>query len=173
VYLALARSRHERKCYPLLLSVFFLAIGYDELFQIHEHISNPVREILPIDGLIFLRYSWVIPYSLLVILVASLGLKFLAFLPKKISYLFILAGFVYVIGELGLEFVSSGVDFLAHTSPHKLRYQVLSLIIMTAEETLGMLGMAIFNYALLVYLRELGPDFKVSFRGSSEKRLFY
>ena len=71
-------------------------------------------------------------------------------------YLFIASGMIYVIGAMGLE-ILGGIQDVLHGS-NTLVY----LLLCTIEEILEMLGIAIFIYTLLSYIREQFQSFSIS-----------
>ena len=94
----------------------------------------------------FFRFAWIIPGAILVLILAALFLGRLSRLPKNIRRGFILSALLYLggvllLGGLGGWRVSS-VGF------HDPVYDV----IVTAEESLEMLGMITFTYFALKHL---------------------
>ncbi len=143
------KQKYSIKLYPFFLSLIFLILSYDELFQVHEKITGVVQDLLILNNNIFLRYSWVIPYFILVVLTFLLSINFLKELPKKISKNIIIAGFIYCFGELFLETIASMIDFYSLQNPESLFYSYLSYSISSLEELLGMFGICLFNYSIL------------------------
>ena len=137
------------KSYPVFLSLIFLFLSYDEMFQIHERLTDPLQEILILNNNIFLRYTWVIPYSFFVIIVSLLGINFLRKLPNKVSRLIILSGCIYIFGELILEIFASMIDFYKLQNKESFYYLFTSYFLSSLEELLGMFGISLFNYSLL------------------------
>jgi len=91
----------------------------------------------------------VIPYGLLFILFSFVYFfKFLPQLPKKFARLFVIAGAIYVIGAIGVEMV--GAENYSSSNFSEIRYAIYYSI----EEFLEMLGIAIFIYSLLLYIKE-------------------
>ena len=148
-YFTLKKEKFSVKFYPVFLSLVFLFLSYDELFQIHERLTEPLQQILILNNNIFLRYTWVIPYSFFVLIVLFLGIDFLSKLPNKVSRLIIISGFIYVFGELVLEIVSSMIDFYKLQNEDSLFYLSTSYFLSSLEELLGMFGISLFNYSLL------------------------
>lgn len=133
------------------LSIIFLLLSMDESASIHEKASAPVRLGFGVDG--FLYYAWVIPALILVLIFVLSYLQFLGHLPAKTRYLFLAAGAIYVGSAAGFELVegkldqASGLGILPGASANPL-----SQVFANTEETLEMLGIAIFVYALLSYI---------------------
>lgn len=145
------------------LGTLFLLFSIDEVARIHETIGVTVQLNLtgPTSGLF--RYTWVIPGMLFVAVVGALYLRFIIHLPKDFRRLFILAGSIFVGGALGVEMINAYQRDLP--GPSGFGYHAGSVV----EETMEMLGIVVFLYALGRYLREelgvdaviLGPDRKI------------
>ncbi|NER04564.1 MAG: hypothetical protein F6K17_19100, partial [Okeania sp. SIO3C4] len=82
-------------------------------------------------------YTWVIPGLILVLTVLFIYLKFLQSLPRKIKYLFFLAGIFYVGGGIGMEMIGGYYAYLYDTK--NFFYEIL----VTIEEFLEMLGVVV------------------------------
>ncbi len=153
VLLALITAvKHKQKDpyarYWLGLSIIFLYLSIDEGAAIHEIFSDPLGAALHTTG--YLTFPWLIVFVPLVILFALVYVRFLLHLPARIRNTVILAALLYVGGAVVVEAVSAnrwyvdgGVSF-----PY--------LAIATVEELCEMLGVVVFIYALLSYLREGG-----------------
>lgn len=137
-------NRYHEKWKVLGYLFFFLAC--DEAIQIHEVISRGIRSNFGEQLPDFLHYAWVIPYALLVIGAVSYFFKFVWNLPRRIRNLILMAGSVYVFGALGVEVVESYV--FSQVGVDNLWYQFL----VTAEESMEMLGVTIMCYALVDHL---------------------
>ena len=147
-----------------LLSLIFLYLAIDEACQLHEQF-NSLQKVINAEG--FLRFPWIIPAFLLVIVFLIKFRKFIFSLPAKIKTLFILAGTVYVLGAIGVEIVGG---YLADSSGLE---SISYLIVSTIEELMEMLGVVIFIHALLVYIQTkfLKLNITLSFQ-DSRKKLF-
>lgn len=130
-------------------------MSIDEVVMIHESMSDILGESFK-SGIFY--YSWVIFAIPLIFAFILAYFKFIMDLPPKIRYLFIIAGTVFVMGGLGLEMLSAFYDSLYRTS--NLTYN----LIMIAEEFLEMLGIVIFIYALLSYLKLYFKDIHISIK---------
>lgn len=129
-----------------VLGYLFVFLACDEAIQIHEVISRGIRSNFGDQLPDFLHYAWVIPYALLVIGAVSYFFKFVWNLPKRIRNLILLAGAVYVFGALGLEVAESYI--FSQIGIDNLWYQFL----VTAEESMEMLGVTIMCYALVDHI---------------------
>ncbi|HEY9771525.1 MAG TPA: hypothetical protein V6C71_24025 [Coleofasciculaceae cyanobacterium] len=144
--IAIVKGRRKEPyfCHWAMLSIIFMVMSIDEVVMIHENMGDILGESFK-NG--FFYYSWVILAIPAIIIFALAYLKFIIHLPTKIRHLFLIAGAIFVMGGLGLEMLSAFYDSLYRTS--NLTYN----LIMIAEEFLEMLGIIIFIYALLSYLK--------------------
>lgn len=126
------------------LSIIFLYLSFDELFSIHERMIDPLRSTLKASG--FFYYTWVIPGAIFVLICLLAFLQFLTKLPAKTKRLFLIAGTVFVTGAIGIELVGGYYAELYG------ELNMTSVVLMTIEECLEMLGIVIFIYALLSYI---------------------
>lgn len=132
--------------YWLGFSFIFLLLSIDEATQIHERFGNILRSNFNLNG--YLYYSWVIPYGLFSLAVLIIySIKFLPKVSKNIKRLFLISGFIYVLGALGFELLEAKNDSSLNYS------EVLNTIYYSIEELLEMLGIAIFIYSLLLYIK--------------------
>jgi hypothetical protein len=138
------------------LSIIFLFLAIDETALIHDMITYLVRRSgYSHPG--FFYYAWVIPYGIFAGVVAVGCLKFLAHLPARSRLLFIIAGAIYVGGALGMEMISGFYRSLYWQKD-------LPYLLMNAfEETLEMLGIVVFIYALTSYMSRHVKDVQVHF----------
>ena len=130
------------------LALIFLFLAFDEGTTIHEHIASYVKdwELYPATGLLY--FFWVVPYSFLVILLASLYAPFLDALPTRTKLGFILSGTVFIGGAMGVEMFSASV-YETKGEGHSALYHVLYSI----EEFMEMLGVALLIFFVLDYLK--------------------
>jgi len=142
------------------LALIFFYLSVDEGVQIHEMAIKPMRLILQASGLLdagwsgllygwggLLYYAWVIPGAVCTVIFAMAYVRFLMHLPPKTRWLFTMAGALYVGGAIGVESLSG--QYAAQYGEERIGYHALT----TAEELLEMLGVAVFVYALLEYMR--------------------
>jgi hypothetical protein len=126
-----------------VLAAIFLFLGIDEFVQIHERFLDSVREDFQLTGLFY--YAWVLPYGIGVLAFVIAFSRFLLRLPRETMRWFIASGAIYVTGAIGFEMLSArhyeayGLDNVGYS------------ILYTCEESLEMLGIALFIYALLAY----------------------
>ena len=86
------------------MSVVFAVMSMDEVGTLHEHYIWNLRGRWPDN--ILLRYAWVYPLAVVVLLFVLASLRVLFDLPWEYRLLFIASGFLYVLGALGLEMLS-------------------------------------------------------------------
>ncbi len=120
------------------LSAIFLGLSLDEILEIHEKFNK-----LNLSG--YLYFSWVVPYSIGLILFILVYIPFLKRLLKKYRFLFILSGIIFTTGAIGVEMIG-GKYF--ETNGHDLTYSIYT----TIEEFLEMIGISLFIYSLLDYI---------------------
>jgi hypothetical protein len=123
-----------------LLCVLFFLMAVDEAAQVHEKVTEPLRNLLGLSGL--LTNAWVLPAFVFVLVAMIFFWRFVFSLERRLSILFIAAAALYLSGVMGVEMIS-GYFKSAHG------FSSLSFILSTTlEETLEMLGAALFIYAL-------------------------
>ncbi len=102
--------------YWLILSGGFFFMFLEEVFEIHEKITAPIQEMIGHDHLGFFKYSWIIPYAIISLIVGLYFLKFLFSLPKKTTKRFFIAGIWYVVAALGIEGITGiSADYFGNT----------------------------------------------------------
>jgi hypothetical protein len=126
------------------LSFIFLFLAIDETCSIHELLIPILRGAINGKGLLY--FPWVIPAFCLVIIFLIVFRRFILALPAKIKFSFLLAGFIYILGALGMELVGG---YIADNYGYNTVYGIASSI----EELLEMFGIVIFINALLTYLQ--------------------
>lgn len=147
-----------------VLSIIFLFLSLDEAISIHEKMIPSLRSALNAGG--FLYYTWVIPGSIFVLICLLAFWKFLTYLPARIKRLFIVAGAIFVAGSLGTELVGGYYHDLY--GQQNINY----LLSTTIEESLEMLGIVIFIYALLLYMSSCikGVNIQVQIIDDTQRR---
>ncbi len=147
--IAFCTKKHYQKNYLfwLGLSFCFLFLAIDESVQIHERIGAVLSRRFNFSGVLY--YAWIIPYCIVLFVLASLYyFKFLRYLPKKIMWLLLFSGLLFILGAVGFEMLGAKEASSLHTSEFRIS------IFYTLEELLEMLGIALFIYTLLLYLKE-------------------
>ena len=142
-----ARQRSDRFARHWLgLSAILLGLSVDEQAKVHDlGIGAKVREYISLPGPLY--FGWVLVALVSLVVVWWLYRRFVMALPAAVRLLFLLAGAVYVAGEVGVEMVSGW--YAVHTGRRDtLTYATITSI----EELLGMLGISIALCGLLVAL---------------------
>lgn len=132
-----------------VLSGIFLILSIDEVSAIHEWIGKrliliPKSFKLATGG--FLNYDWVVFGMFFVLAFLAFYLRFIFDLPKYTKWMFLLSGFIFVGGSIGIEMINARTHLFY--GANNIEYQLAT----TVEELFEMLGIAIFIYALLKYM---------------------
>ncbi|MBE0598012.1 MAG: hypothetical protein IH614_12150 [Desulfuromonadales bacterium] len=127
------------------LAILFLLVCGDEALALHERLILPLQALLGVSG--FLFFAWVIPYGLLVALLAGVYLRFLYRLPAPTRNGFWLAAGLFLSGAIGLEMLGGRLYEHLGGIPD-LRYS----LVVTLEELLEMAGVLVFIHTLLRHL---------------------
>ncbi len=135
-----------------VLAIIFLFLSIDEIAFLHERLEKPVYKLLTTFGMLqnvqgLLFFAWVIPYGIFLIIFVISYIKFLNNLPREISKLFIISGTIFIIAAIGFEMIEG--MFYDINVVNNITYDILCII----EEILEMVSIAIFIYALLLYLK--------------------
>lgn len=138
------------------LSILFGLLSLDELVSIHEIADLPLRSAINTSG--FIYFAWVIPGAIFVVACGLACLRLLATLPAKTLRLFLLAATLFLGGALGVEMVGGYVT--QNWGQSNLLYATAA----TLEELLEMLGVVVFIYALLSYLKSQVKDVRLRVR---------
>ena len=148
--LIIARQEPSRKnaFHWYLLSAVFLFLALDESIAIHEELTYTLNRLhvagTGMNG--FMRYSWIVPYTLALTVLAFFYIPFLWRLPPFVRMLFVVSGGVFVTGAAGLESLEGHYDLLY--GMHNLYSSLLCVL----EEVMEMGGVGLFIYALLLYI---------------------
>lgn len=137
--------------------VFAGVIAYlsvDEVAQIHDRTTMGMRQLVGDVGI--LHYSWIALYAVVVLIVGVLSIAFLRHLPARTRNGLILAGFLYVLGAMGLEAVEGLLEYSG------LYRSVAMPVLVHIEETLEMGAVIIVIATLLSYIRTQLPSLRVT-----------
>ena len=164
-----AEKARKQSFYWKFLAVIFLLLAMDEFGSLHEFMIQPLRGLMDRASFDsdYLYFAWFIPYIVLLLLLGLLFVRFLFKLPSQTRFLFLLGGFVFVSGAVGMEMVggkywSEQGWAIDGSDPVDLRYA----LIITLEELLEMLGIVIFIFALSRYYGRIseGHTFILTFK---------
>ncbi len=164
------------------LSIILLLLSLDEVASIHEAIGQQSEHLLhsatgftPSGAITFF---WVVPGAAFTLIVVLAYLRFLAQLPQTTRRLFLFAGALFVLGALGIEMLSAqvlssseGIVSWVVSSGSMVDRESASAIprlivgLQTSiEEMFEMLGLTVFVYALLAYIRSYVEDINARVR---------
>lgn len=146
-----------------VLALGFLMMALDEATSVHEKLYGPMSQWLGADRPAVFNFAWVVPCIVLVLVIGLYFLRFLLHLPAKTRLLFCTAGVVYLGGAIGFEMI--GGYYYAMT--HEMGNWVF-ITISTTEESLEMVGMIIFIFALLGYMAETLGEVRFRFEAARE-----
>lgn len=138
-----------------ILSIIFLCLSIDEAAGIHELTMRPLGVLFNPSGIF--QFSWVLIGIPFVFIFVIAYMKFFINLPKKTRALFAISGVLFVSGALGMELISGW--YYSMVGKTNLIYGVMT----TFEEVLEMLGIAVFIYSLLTYIRSYVKEVVISF----------
>ena len=86
--------------YWAFLTIGFIYLSMDEILMLHEGISRFIRAVTDYSGEGVLKSPWVILGTITVTVILLVFIKFITHLDQKTRYLFLIAGALYVGGEL-------------------------------------------------------------------------
>ena len=141
ITLATRQSGKSKTAHWMILFLAFVYLAIDEFVQLHEMLNTVGRVVFDIDSYAIWVVFAMIPLTIFI----GYFTPFLISLRPQTRYLFILAGGIFVSGAIGFEVL--GVAFFDADSPG-----ITFFLIQTFEELFEMLGIAIFIYALLIYI---------------------
>ncbi len=132
----------------VILSLGFLFMAYDEAFTVHEKLINPIKNLFGGEVIGIFRFAWVILGIPLVFFLGIFFLRFLLYLPSKSRRNFSIAAALYLGGAIFFELIGGGYSELY--GEQNLTYSM----IVTTEESLEIVGLITFIWALFVHLGE-------------------
>jgi hypothetical protein len=138
------------------LSALLLLMAFDEAAQMHERLNGLMRRLVELDG--FLRFAWVIPGAIFAVVVGLAFLRFVLALPRSVAVLTVVAGGMYVAGALGIELVGAK---LWSPEAQTLQYALVASL----EESLEMLALILFGYAMMLPLADRDGRLCLPLRG--------
>jgi hypothetical protein len=124
---------------------FFIAI--DEVAEIHNLMGVPAANITGLNSGIF-YFSWIIPGLIIVLLISLSLLRFWLSLPKKTKRMIFVSAFMFLLGAIGVEMAAG--YYITNIGGFDFGYAIFVIF----EEGLEKLGVSIFIYSLILYLKE-------------------
>lgn len=125
-----------------ILAIIFLLLALDESVSFHEIVSDSLTIVLHLG---YNHYGTVVLGIILGALVLLYFKSFIFELPKQTRMLFILSGLVFVGGAIAVEGIGGYIVKLT-------RDKTLNNLPVIVEESMEMLGIVLFLYALLNYM---------------------
>ena len=136
-----------------LLGFLFFLMATDEILMLHEQLSSPIRSVLKTEHIIF--FSWVIPAVIFIIIFFISYLRFLKNLPDIFRNLFLTSGVIYIFGAVGMEIIGSRI--VTDYGQDNLFYALITNV----EELFEMIGILLFIYTLLSYIKTYLNNFSL------------
>jgi hypothetical protein len=93
-----------------VIAFLLFAMGVDEIASVHNTPSRLLRSVVGVQDGIFMN-AWVIVGAICCILVAVSYLRFLLRQPRWLARALVVAATLYVIGAIGLEILSSKIEY--------------------------------------------------------------
>ncbi len=154
-------SKDKKSYYWWGFVILFSFLTLDEFASIHEPMAQYFRKTFNTSGVLY--FAWVIPYAFGLIALLLIYGKFLISLNRKILFLFIVSGIVFISGAVIMElFEGSYVESNGFNN-------VYYLVFVPIEETLEMIGLSLFIYSLLQYLKMEAGNFNFIFSEPNKK----
>lgn len=146
IYLFKQSCRDKYRQHWLWLGIVFTYLSLDEAISIHENFK--LRFLFAKDHILY-DDSWVVVASILVAIFVFSYRRFLQHLPDKFRQLFLLSGFIYILGSGGMEIVGS------FTQEFYGKASIVHALAIVVEEFLEMVGIVLFIHTLLLYASSL------------------
>jgi hypothetical protein len=155
------RAGEAYRTHWAVLALIFAYLSLDEMASLHELLNEPLRQWFGGETVLF--WPWVIPFALLTLVFALLYLRFLLNLPRVTRWLFTAAGIVYAGSALGFELLESW----SFTRYGSYEHPTMRLFVVV-EESLEILGICLFVYALLDYLGRRYGSLRIDFSARAD-----
>jgi hypothetical protein len=149
----------KERYYWLILALGFLLISMDEFIGLHEKLNALVTSVTKTSFTGTLYFAWLIPASLLVLILAILFYGLLMRLDTKMRESLFLAACFFIGGSMIIEALTAPYyeQFIVNAIPLPFIYSVLT----TLEEGLEMAGVILFINTLLHYIHSHHPDLSI------------
>lgn len=144
------------------LALLFVYLAFDEGAELHDLATKPLRTAFDFGG--FFHFAWVLPALIIVALIGLLYVRFIFALPPQTRRWLIISGAMYVGGALGVEMI--GGAYLDAIVVRNFTYE----LIVTVEETLEMLAIALLLRTLLIHAARHVREFAIEFDDNADHR---
>jgi len=141
------QSNNKDRPFWLGLTFIFIFLGFDESAKIHENLGDLSEHFVEATG--YLHYPWVISYSLLVLILGFVYIRFFWTMKRKVFFSFMGAAFIFLSGAVGFELLGAKEASL-HGSD-----TILYCTLYTIEESLEMFGVIYLISILLNLLKNV------------------
>jgi len=138
-----------------VLSAIFMLMSLDEIASIHEGTTGALHNVVELSPI--LTNAWVLIALPILIVLSLMYARFLLNLPRRARWLFLLSGLIYISGVVGIEVLSGLMKYNYGTAD--IRFALMT----TFEESLEMLGIMTFIYALTDYMGREQIIWRVTF----------
>lgn len=150
-YVALGDLRiRKRKIFWYGMSFIFFFLSMDEILRIHESIIGHSSFLFENSGIFV--YGWIVYYFIALVLLGLVFYKSLLELPREILVRFITAGFIFVLGAVGIENITGHYIWQENLEPALINTIPEIFMLSTLEELLEMLGISYFIYGICVFI---------------------
>lgn len=140
------------------LAVLFLLLSMDEIASLHNKPSY-LAYYTGVPHEIFRSHAWV-PFGIAFVAVVGIVLiPFLRSIDLRLASLMVLSGAIFLSGSLGFEFLAAWFEYTDVAEKGSL----IRNLAVVAEETLEMLGIALFNCVLYGELAKNKFGFHLNF----------
>lgn len=151
-FIAKIKTSSEKK-YFLFLSIIFLFMSLDEISSIHEIMNKPVRNLLNLGSVFY--WAWIVPGLIFLIIFGLTFRQFFKLIGKRFSKLFVSSGVIYIMGVIGFEMLGG---WLYSNKLGNSYYYIFEVVV---EESLEMVGLWLFIYALIEYLKSFVDEVRI------------
>lgn len=138
------------------LAALFVFLAFDELFEVHETLIEPLRQAWQLSGLLY--YSWILVYLPATLLLGIIFLPVWLRMKPGHRIRFAAAAVTYLVGAVGLEMLGGARYERAGEAG-----DVLYALIYTAEEALEMAGLILFLASQMFLLADEVGELRMTF----------
>lgn len=131
-------------------------MSVDEISSIHEIMNNPVRDALNLSGAFY--WAWIVPGLIFLFIMVFAFRQFFMMIDRRFRSLFILSGFIYIMGAVGFEMLGGWLY------SNKLGNSYFYIFEVVIEESLEMSGLLLLIYTLIEYIKSFGEDLHIAIR---------